>query len=111
MIAVSVSADALAWAGITLTFLSTVLWGIYVYFTIKTFKEIRRQTELQSDAFLVVRIVDAQRPPTTSPAELEVTARHLLIGGFLSRSSGNLKCIGAPAADLIAKWSAICSNN
>ncbi len=31
-----------------------VLWGIYVYFTIKTFREIHRQTELQSEAFLVV---------------------------------------------------------
>ncbi len=31
-----------------------VLWGIYVYFTIRTFKEIHRQTELQSEAFLLV---------------------------------------------------------
>jgi len=31
-----------------------ILWGIYVYFTIKTFKEIHRQTELQSEAFLIV---------------------------------------------------------
>ena len=31
-----------------------ILWGIYVYFTIKTFKEIHRQTELQSEAFLMV---------------------------------------------------------
>lgn len=30
------------------------LWGIYVYYTIKTFKEIHRQTELQSEAFLIV---------------------------------------------------------
>jgi hypothetical protein len=30
------------------------LWGIYVYFTIKTFKEIHRQTELQSEAFLMI---------------------------------------------------------
>jgi hypothetical protein len=31
-----------------------VLWGVYVYYTIKTFKEIHRQTELQSEAFLYV---------------------------------------------------------
>jgi len=30
------------------------LWGIYVYFTIKTFREIHRQTELQIEAFLMV---------------------------------------------------------
>jgi hypothetical protein len=34
--------------------LNIVLWGIYVYYTIRTFKQIHRQTELQSEAFLVV---------------------------------------------------------
>jgi hypothetical protein len=37
-----------------LALVTTVLWGVYVFFTIKTFREIRRQTELQSEAFLVV---------------------------------------------------------
>src|SRR6266566_7179967 len=37
-----------------LELVTTLLWGIYVYFTIITFREIRRQTDLQSEAFLVV---------------------------------------------------------
>lgn len=38
-----------------------VLWGIYVFYTIRTFKEIHRQTELQSEAFLIVscEVVDS----------------------------------------------------
>jgi hypothetical protein len=31
-----------------------LFWAIYVFYTIRTFREIRRQTELQSEAFLVV---------------------------------------------------------
>ncbi len=34
--------------------LNILLWGVYVYYTIKTFRQIHRQTELQSEAFLVV---------------------------------------------------------
>lgn len=34
--------------------LSTLLWGVYVFFTIKTFKQIKKQTDLQSRAFLLV---------------------------------------------------------
>ena len=34
--------------------LVAIAWGIYVLFTIKTFRAIQRQTELQSEAFLVV---------------------------------------------------------
>jgi|GEM_PF-2073702 hypothetical protein len=34
--------------------LTLILWGIYVGFTIKTFNQIKRQTELQSRSFLVV---------------------------------------------------------
>lgn len=37
-----------------LTGLSTMFWGIYVYFTIKTFKEIKKQTDLESKAFVVI---------------------------------------------------------
>jgi len=36
------------------TLSSTFLWGIYVYFTIKTFNQIKKQTDLQSRAFLLV---------------------------------------------------------
>lgn len=35
--------------------LTMILWGFYVFFTIKTFKEIKAQTDLQTKAFLVVR--------------------------------------------------------
>jgi hypothetical protein len=34
--------------------LSTILWGIYVFYTIRTFREINMQTILQSSAVLVV---------------------------------------------------------
>jgi hypothetical protein len=42
---------------------STLLWGIYVYFTIRTFRQIKRQTDLQTQAFLIVAAqkVDAGR--------------------------------------------------
>lgn len=39
---------------LVLTALSTLLWGVYVYFTIKTFSQIKKQTDLQSRAFLLV---------------------------------------------------------
>jgi hypothetical protein len=45
--------------------LSTVFGGFYVYFTIRTFQQIRRQTELQSEAFLIVA---AQKVPTSREA-------------------------------------------
>lgn len=35
-------------------FLTVILMAVYVYCTIKTFREIKRQTDLQSEAFLVV---------------------------------------------------------
>jgi len=48
-----------------LELLTTVLWGLYVLYTIRTFREIRRQTDLQSEAFLVVacNVVDALDDP------------------------------------------------
>ena len=35
-------------------FLIAAFWAVYVIFTVRTFREIRRQTELQSEAFLLV---------------------------------------------------------
>jgi Ca2+/Na+ antiporter len=35
------------------TLVTTLLWGVYVYFTIKTFNQIKKQTDLQSRAFLL----------------------------------------------------------
>jgi len=39
---------------LALTALTTLLWGVYVFFTIKTFNQIKKQTDLQSRAFLLV---------------------------------------------------------
>ncbi|MGD9576775.1 MAG: hypothetical protein AB7Y74_00835 [Syntrophorhabdus sp.] len=39
-------------------FLSLVLWGTYVYFTIKTFCQIKEQTDLQSNALLYIELLD-----------------------------------------------------
>jgi len=33
---------------------TTIIWAIFIYYTIRTFREIKRQTEMQSEAFLVV---------------------------------------------------------
>ena len=38
--------------------LTVILMALYVYFTIKTFREIKRQTDLQSQAFLFVAAHD-----------------------------------------------------
>ncbi len=38
-----------------------VLWGVYIYFTIRTFREIKRQTDLQSEAFLVAAVETSDR--------------------------------------------------
>lgn len=42
----------------TIQFLSLLLWAIYVYFTIQTFRQIKSQTELQSNALLYVECID-----------------------------------------------------
>ncbi|MBS1622981.1 MAG: hypothetical protein JST83_03110 [Bacteroidetes bacterium] len=42
--------------------LTLFLWGIYVWFTIRTFNQIKRQTELQSRAFLVVTFSEETIP-------------------------------------------------
>jgi hypothetical protein len=40
----------MAWTGVV----SMLLWAVYVLYTVKTFREIRRQTELQIEAFILV---------------------------------------------------------
>lgn len=50
---------------------STLLWGLYVYITNRTLREIKRQTELQTQAMLVVKAkleTLPERPPST-PSE------------------------------------------
>jgi len=46
--------DLLASNAPLINLLNALLWAFYVYYTIRTFRQIRRQTELQSEAFLVV---------------------------------------------------------
>ena len=41
-------------ATLVLIFITTVLWGFYVIYTRKTFLEIKQQTELQSQGYLVM---------------------------------------------------------
>lgn len=37
-------------------FLTSILWAVYIFFTIRTFHAIQKQTELQYQAFLVVAV-------------------------------------------------------
>jgi len=46
--------DLLASNAPLISLLNVLLWAFYVFYTIRTFLQIRRQTELQSEAFLVV---------------------------------------------------------
>lgn len=52
---------------------TTILWGIYIYFTIRTFREIKRQTDLQSEALLVVaaKTLDQMPPNVNIPDEAQ----------------------------------------
>lgn len=52
-----------------LDLLSTIAWGVYVYFTVMTFKEIKRQTELQSEAFLMVAAKKSTTEYHSTPTE------------------------------------------
>jgi len=54
-----------------LSFLSTILWGVYVYYTIKTFIQIKRQTDLQMDANLLIesQMGDNQSAMLRCPSE------------------------------------------
>ncbi len=46
-----------------LTLLSTLAWLIYVYYTIRTFKEIKKQTDLQSRSYLIVNTKESEIEP------------------------------------------------
>lgn len=43
-----------------LTLLNTIGWGIYVYFTWKTFREIKKQTDLQSRSHLIINTTESE---------------------------------------------------
>lgn len=49
-----------------LAFLTVILWGVYVYYTRKTFKEIKKQTDFQSQAYLVTSIIDCEKEYSSS---------------------------------------------
>lgn len=53
------------------TFVSTLLWGVYVYYTIETFRQIRKQTDLQMDASLLIesQLVDTDAVTIKCPSE------------------------------------------
>jgi Ca2+/Na+ antiporter len=68
------------------TITTTLLWGIYVFFTIKTFKQIKKQTDIQSRAFLLVK-------PN------------------FSIDTENKKIINSTAIRLKDKWNEILNNN
>jgi hypothetical protein len=103
-----------------LVLLSTILWGIYVYYTIKTFKEIRKQTELQNDAFLVIRVdnstaaassVLADSPRLARGFELRPAEKATMFELLQGRKRPALSIIPPEAQNLINKWSTICTNN
>ncbi len=50
----TVFVESLKFYGPLIDLLIAVFWAIFVVYTIRTFKEIKRQTDLQSEAFLVV---------------------------------------------------------
>lgn len=61
-------------------------WVAFVYYTIRTFRQIKRQTDLQSDAFLVV-------------------------AAEASAENGTLDRIGGAASELYEKWEGILDHN
>jgi hypothetical protein len=56
---------------------STILWGFYVLFTILTFRQIRKQTDLLAEAFLVVAFKKVQDYRVASDIPFERTAFEL----------------------------------
>ena len=91
------------------TFLSTVLWFIYVTYTIKTFNQIRKQTDLQSDAFLVTRAAvedDLEQLASTKEDRRGLTA---FLGLLNKRPS--TEYISDRSERLRSKWAEILSRN
>lgn len=88
-----------------LTFASTILWGVYVYYTMKTFLQIKRQTELQSEAFLMTRPTVELLTSSASPDERLVA----LFGGVHRPSA--IARVDKRTEYLRKKWSDILTKN
>lgn len=65
--------DYAALASALFSFVSTLTSGVFIYYTIKTFREMKRQTDLQSHAFLVVAAGVSDEPTGVHlvPSDLE----------------------------------------
>jgi len=62
-----------------LTFVSTSLWGVYVYYTYKTFKEIKKQAQIQHKSLLQIeKQTELQHRALLSviPKESRIDAEH-----------------------------------
>lgn len=86
---------------LSLALLTTILWGIYVYYTRKTFLEIKRQTDLQSQAYLVTTIVDCEQSSNHSSKSRR--------GSYLTDCHARIK--DKEINHIHAKWSEILKNN
>lgn len=73
-----------------------LLWGIYVYFTIRTFIQIKKQTDLQIKAFLICKIIPKQiTEEITLPDEFMTLNNkwHQILTNNLPDTVGSLKCL------------------
>jgi hypothetical protein len=95
-----------------LTVVSTLLWGIYVFFTIKTFREIKEQTILQSRSFLVVKpvlseltdLVGFNADSLSTHALWKLTLQNNLPEAMKQENCFSLQLMNRGKSDII-KWS------
>jgi len=87
-VAISLS-DKLTAANLTLTALTTLLWAIYVYYTVKTFREIKKQTDLQIQAFMLVIAKKQGGPREKSIFQQEARALADKWGEIITRHTGD----------------------
>lgn len=81
-----IPADAVSWTdqvqayasvfSAVVAVVSAALSALFLWYTVKTFREIRRQTELQVEAFVVVIATVVPRPNDTLPLAAEISALH-----------------------------------
>jgi hypothetical protein len=67
--------DWLAIVNLVLAALSTIAWGVYVFFSVKTFREVKQQSQLQTDSLREIR---AQTEELRRQTERQ-TRPHMLI--------------------------------
>lgn len=73
-------------ATVVLSAASTCLWMVTVYFTIRTFREIKRQTDIQSEAFLVVAAVAQHSSAPSVSLPEPVSALHAKWRGIVTKN-------------------------